>query len=67
MESFEVGFRKAPIEEQKMRVKEIISEIMVGRDSNTVKFDAHKGSALTPCLEDFYKEKGTPRSWEYPK
>lgn len=59
-DNFEKNFRKAPIEEQKLMVKKVISQIIVDRDSNTVKFYVRKVPAVTPFLEDFYHKKSEP-------
>ncbi|MEX2117168.1 MAG: recombinase family protein [Bacteroidota bacterium] len=58
--NFEEVFEKAPIEERKTLIKKVISEIIVDRESNTIRFYIRKLPAVSPQLEDLLKKKRAP-------
>jgi hypothetical protein len=60
VDHFEVNFQKAPMEEKKLLVKKMISEVVVDRETNTVRFYLRRLPAITPLLEEVYKNKTLP-------
>jgi hypothetical protein len=60
VDNFEKNFPKAPIEERKLLVKKMISEVVVDRETNTVRFYLRRLPAITPLLEEVYKNKTLP-------
>jgi len=58
--NFEEKFEKAPIEEKKLLVKKMISEIVVDRESGVVRFYVRRVPAVSPELEKLYEKKRVP-------
>ena len=58
--NFEEKFEKAPLEEKKLLVKKMISEIVVDRESGVVRFYVRRVPAVSPELEKLYEKKRVP-------
>lgn len=60
IQNFAENFEKAPIEERKLLMKQVISEIIVDRDAETVIFHVRKIPAIIPDLEELLQTKRLP-------
>jgi site-specific DNA recombinase len=58
--NFEEKFENAPIEEKKLLIKKMISEIVVDRDNGVVRFYVRRVPAVSPELEKLYEKKRVP-------
>ncbi len=55
--NFEANFERAPIEERKLLMQKVISEIVVDRDQNVVRFYVRRVPAVSPALEGLLENK----------
>ena len=58
--NFEEKFENAPIDEKKLLVKKMISEIVVDREKGVARFYIRRVPAVSPELEKLYEKKRVP-------
>ena len=58
--NFEEKFENAPIDEKKLLVKKMISEIVVDREKGVARFYIRRVPAVSPELEKLYLNKKEP-------
>ena len=64
---FEHKIKTEPIEEQKLLIKKVISEIVVDREKSVVKFYIRRVPAVSPELEELLQNKKGPAGFASPE